>query len=174
MAWIHEGQLDGEGLKAALVVSRFNGFITSKLLEGATDCLLRHGVQDEDMDVFMVPGAWEIPAMAARLAHSGGFDMVICLGAVIRGETPHFDLVAAESAKGVAQAGMDAKIPVAYGIVTADTVEQAVDRAGAKGGNRGFDAALTALEMVNLYRQVYGFSDLDEVGEDTTEEPAGR
>ncbi len=174
MAWIHEGQLDGEGLKAALVVSRFNGFITSKLLEGATDCLLRHGVQDGDMDVFMVPGAWEIPAMAARLADSGGFDMVICLGAVIRGETPHFDFVAAESAKGVAKAGMDAKIPVAYGIVTADTVEQAVDRAGAKSGNRGFDAALTALEMVNLYRQVYGFSDLDESGEDTMEEPAGR
>lgn len=173
MAWIHEGQLDGEGLKVALVVSRFNGFITSKLLEGATDCLLRHGVQDEDMDVFMVPGAWEIPAMAARLALSDGFDMVICLGAVIRGETPHFDFVAAESAKGVAKAGMDAKIPVAYGIVTADTVEQAVDRAGAKSGNRGFDAALTALEMVNLYRQVYGFSDLDEKGEDAMEEPAG-
>lgn len=174
MAWIHEGQLDGEGLKAALVVSRFNGFITSKLLEGATDCLLRHGVQDEDMDVFMVPGAWEIPAMAARLADSGGFDMVICLGAVIRGETPHFDFVAAESAKGVAQAGLGAKIPVAYGIVTADTVEQAVDRAGAKSGNRGFDAALTALEMANLYRQVYGFSDIDENGEDPVEEAAGK
>lgn len=174
MAWIHEGQLDGEGLKAALVVSRFNGFITSKLLEGATDCLLRHGVMDEDIDVFMVPGAWEVPAMAARLAGSGGFDMVICLGAVIRGETPHFDFVAAESAKGIAQAGLIAKIPVAYGMITADTVEQAVDRAGAKSGNRGFDAALTALEMVNLYRQVYGFSDTGEDGENPAEEPAGR
>jgi 6,7-dimethyl-8-ribityllumazine synthase len=159
MAWIHEGQLDGEGLKTALVVSRFNGFITSKLLEGATDCLLRHGVLDEDMDVFMVPGAWEIPAMAARLARSGGFDLVICLGAVIRGETPHFDQVAGETARGVGRAGMEADIPVVYGIVTADTVEQAVDRAGAKSGNRGFDAAMTGLEMVNLYRQVYGFRD---------------
>jgi len=124
---------------------------------------------------FQTPGTWELGRSTAELfAHSGGFDMVICLGAVIRGETPHFEYVAAESAKGVAQAGMDAKIPVAYGIVTADTVEQAVDRAGAKGGNRGFDAALTALEMVNLYRQVYGFSDLDETGEDAMEEPAGR
>lgn len=170
MAWIHEGQLDGEGLRAALVVSRFNGFITSKLLEGATDCFLRHGVQDEDMDVFMVPGCWEIPAMAAKVAATGGFDMVVCLGAVIRGETPHFDFVAAESAKGVARAGMEACVPVIYGIVTADTVEQAVDRAGAKSGNRGFDAALTALEMTNLYRQVYGDSPGNEPGEETVDE----
>ncbi len=156
MARVHEGKLDGKGLKAALVVSRFNSFITSKLLEGAADCLLRHGVKDEDMDVFMVPGAWEIPATAAGLAGSGGFDLVICLGAVIRGETPHFDQVAGETARGIGRVGMEAKVPVIYGIVTADTVEQAVDRAGAKGGNRGFDAAMTGLEMVSLYRKIAG------------------
>ncbi|OPL18160.1 MAG: 6,7-dimethyl-8-ribityllumazine synthase [Candidatus Aegiribacteria sp. MLS_C] len=151
MTWIHEGKLDGEGIRPAIIVSRFNSFITGKLLEGALDCLERHNVDTDDIDVFWVPGAWEIPALALRVADTGLFDCVICLGAVIRGETPHFEYVSAESAKGVAQAAMLTDVPVVYGIVTADTVEQAVDRAGTKSGNRGFDAAMTALEMTALY-----------------------
>ena len=156
MVWIHEGQLGGEGLKPALVVSRFNSFITGRLLDGALDCLERHGVLSEDIDVFWVPGSWEIPPMAHRLACTEAFDMVICLGAIIRGDTPHFDYVCSESAKGVAQAAMMAEVPVIYGIVTADTVDQAIDRAGTKAGNKGFDAAMTGLEMVSLYTTVYG------------------
>lgn len=158
MAWIHEGQLDGENLKIAIVVSRFNSFITGRLLDGAQDCLLRHGVDEEDINVFWVPGAWEIPAVASNLAKSRSFDAVICLGAIIRGETPHFDFVASENAKGIAQAGMNSTVPVVYGMVTADTVEQAIDRAGTKSGNKGFDAALSAIELVNLYEQMHGFT----------------
>ena len=158
MAWIHEGRLDGENLKIAIVVSRFNSFITGRLLDGAQDCLLRHGVEEESIDVFWVPGAWEIPAVAANLACSRSFAAVICLGAIIRGDTPHFDFVASENAKGIAQAGMNTSVPVIYGVLTADTVEQAVDRAGAKGGNKGFDAAMTALELVSLYEQIHGFT----------------
>lgn len=154
MTWIHEGKLDGEGVRPAIIVSRFNSFITGKLLEGALDCLERHNVDTDDIDVFWVPGAWEIPALAVRVADTGLFDCVICLGAVIRGETPHFEYVSAESAKGVAQAAMLTDVPVIYGVVTADTVEQAVDRAGTKSGNRGFDAAMTALEMTALYDHV--------------------
>lgn len=154
MTWIHEGKLDGEGLKPAIIVSRFNSFITGKLLDGALDCLERHNVETDDINVFWVPGAWEIPALAVRVADTGIFDCVICLGAVIRGETPHFEYVSAESAKGVAQAAMLTDVPVIYGVVTADTVEQAVDRAGTKSGNKGFDAAMTALEMTALYDHV--------------------
>ncbi|NOQ23548.1 MAG: 6,7-dimethyl-8-ribityllumazine synthase [Candidatus Aegiribacteria sp.] len=159
MTWIHEGQLDGTGIKPAVVVSRFNNFITKKLLDGALDCLERHGVNTDDINVFWVPGAWEISPVAVRIADTGLFDCVICLGAVIRGETPHFEYVSAESAKGVSQAAMLADVPVIYGIITADTVEQAVDRAGTKSGNKGFDAAMTALEMTALYEHV---ADLEE------------
>jgi 6,7-dimethyl-8-ribityllumazine synthase len=158
MAWIHEGQLGGVNLKIAIVVSRFNSFITGRLLDGAQDCLLRHGVEEEDVDVFWVPGAWEIPAVASNLAASKSFDAVICLGAIIRGDTPHFDYVASENAKGIAQAGMNSQVPVIYGMVTADTVEQAIDRAGTKNGNKGFDAAMTALELVDLYEQIQTFT----------------
>lgn len=158
MAWIHEGVLDGKGLKIAIVVSRFNSFITGRLLDGAQDCLIRHGVEEEDIDVFWVPGAWEIPAVASTLAKSRSFDVVICLGAIIRGETPHFDYVASENAKGIGLAGINSQVPVIYGMITADTVDQAVDRAGTKSGNKGFDAAMTALEMANLYEQIHGFT----------------
>jgi 6,7-dimethyl-8-ribityllumazine synthase len=159
MTWIHEGQLDGTGIRPAIVVSRFNSFITQKLLDGSLDCLERHGVNTDDINVFWVPGAWEIPPVAVRLADTGLFDCVICLGAVIRGETPHFEYVSAESSKGIAQAAMLADVPVVYGIITADTVDQAVDRAGTKSGNKGFDAAMTALEMTALYEHV---ADLEE------------
>lgn len=154
MTWTHEGKLKGSGLKPAVVVSRFNSFITGKLLEGALDCLERHGVDSDDIHVFRVPGAWEIPPLAVKVAETGNFDCVVCLGAVIRGETPHFEYVSSESAKGVATAAMQTDVPVIYGIITADTVEQAVDRAGTKSGNRGFDAAMTALEMTSLYRHL--------------------
>ena len=163
MAWIHEGQLEGDGLRPAIVVSRFNNFITKKLLDGALDCLERHGVETDDINVFWVPGAWEIPPISVRLADTGEFDCVICLGAVIRGDTPHFEYVSSESAKGVAQSAMLSDVPVFYGVITADTVEQAVDRAGTKSGNKGFDAAMTALEMVGLYDLI---NDIEESGED--------
>ena len=163
MAWIHEGQLDGDGIRPAIVVSRFNSFITKKLLDGALDCLERHGVETDDINVFWVPGAWEIPPVSVRLADTGDFDCVICLGAVIRGDTPHFEYVSAESAKGVAQSAMLSDVPVIYGVITADTVEQAVDRAGTKSGNKGFDAAMTALEMIGLYDLI---NDIEESGED--------
>lgn len=170
MVWIHEGQLNGEGLRPAIVVSRFNSFITGRLLDGALDCLERHGVLSEDIDVFWVPGAWEIAPMALKLASSDAFDLLLCLGAVIRGETPHFEYVSSESAKGVTLAALEAEIPVIYGIVTADTIEQAIDRAGTKAGNKGFDAAMTGLEMVSLYDTVYGFGDDDDDDEEPTEE----
>jgi 6,7-dimethyl-8-ribityllumazine synthase len=165
MAWIHEGHLDGRKLGVAIVVGRFNGFITERLLEGALDCLERHGVDPEEIDVFRVPGAWEIPPVAGKLSLTGDYDAVICLGAVIRGDTPHFEYVAAESAKGIASVAMNSDIPVIYGIITADSVDQAIDRAGAKSGNKGFDAAMTALEMAGLYRFIDG-----EVEEEDTPE----
>lgn len=152
MGKVYEGQLLGEGLRFALVVSRFNEFISRKLLEGALDALGRHGVAAEDVDVAWVPGSFEIPLTAARLARSGRFDAVICLGAVIRGATPHFDYVAAEVAKGVAQVGLQTGVPVLFGVLTTDTIEQAVERAGTKAGNKGFDAAMAAIEMANLLR----------------------
>ena len=162
MAWIHEGYLGGEGLRIGIAVGRFNSVITQKLLDGALDCLERHGTVEDDVDVFWVPGAWELPAVAGRLVDTERYHAIICLGAVIRGETPHFDYVSSESAKGVAQLAMSSGVPVIYGIVTADTVDQAVDRAGAKAGNRGWDAALAALEMVDLYEQIVMIDAYDE------------
>ncbi|MBM3214309.1 6,7-dimethyl-8-ribityllumazine synthase [Candidatus Poribacteria bacterium] len=151
---VFEGHLVGTGLRIAIVVGRFNEFITSKLLSGAQDGLTRHGVDAEAIDVYWVPGAFEVPTIAARAAGSGKYDAVICLGAVIRGSTPHFDYVASESAKGVAAVGRETGVPTIYAILTTDTIEQAVERAGTKAGNRGFDAALTAIEMANLCRAI--------------------
>ena len=150
----YEGKLTAEGLNFAIVVGRFNEFITGKLLGGAMDALGRHGAQAEQIEVAWAPGSFEIPLVAQKLADSGKYDAVICLGAVIRGATPHFEYVAAEAAKGIAQAGLRSGVPVIYGIVTADTIEQAVERAGTKSGNRGFDAAVSAMEMANLMREL--------------------
>jgi 6,7-dimethyl-8-ribityllumazine synthase len=147
-----EGKLDAKGVKFALVVSRFNNFLTDKLVEGALDCLIRHGAADKDQTVAYVPGALEIPAAASRLASSGKFDAVICLGAVVRGDTPHFDYVAAESAKGISRLGLEHKLPVIYGVITADTLEQAIERAGTKAGNKGWDAAVSLVETLNLLK----------------------
>ncbi len=145
------GSLNVKGNKFAIIVSRFNDFLTAKLKDGALDCLIRHGALEKDLTVVWVPGSFEIPPVAARLADSDKYDAVICLGAIIRGQTPHFDYVASEAAKGVARLAMDKKKPVIFGIVTADTLEQAIERAGTKHGNKGFQAALSAIEMVNLY-----------------------
>ena len=149
-----EGKLIGEGLKIALVVSRFNSFITERLLEGALDCLRRKGVAEADLTLVRVPGAWEIPLVAKRLAQSKAHDAVVCLAAVIRGATPHFDYVASEVSKGVAQVSLDSGVPVLYGILTTDTLEQAVERAGSKAGNKGFAAAEAVIEMVNLLKEL--------------------
>jgi len=147
---IYEGKLNGKGMKFALVVGRFNELISSRLYEGALDCLRRHDVADGDVDSAWVPGAFEMPLVAKRLAASGKYDAVICLGAVIRGGTPHFEYVAAEAAKGIAKVSLDSGVPVVFGVLTTDSIEQAVERAGAKGGNKGWSAASTALEMANL------------------------
>ena len=149
-----EGKLDAKGLKVGLVVSRFNNFLTDKLVDGALDCLVRHGADISKQTVARVPGSFEIPPAAARMAESGKFDAVICLGAVIRGDTPHFDYIANEVSKGVAKLGMDHKIPVIFGVITTDTLEQAIERAGTKAGNKGWDAAMAAIEMVNLYQAI--------------------
>ena len=154
MPTIYEGNLIGTNLKIGIVVSRFNGFITTKLLDGALDSLKRHGVNLDDLDVFWTPGAFELPATAKRLAEKGRYDAIVCLGAVIRGATPHFDYVANESAKGIAQVGLNTGVPVIYGVITTDTIEQAIERAGTKAGNKGAEAAVTAIEMANLYRQI--------------------
>lgn len=151
---IHEGELSAQGKKTAIIVSRFNSFITEKLLAGATDCLLRHGGTDEDITVAWVPGSWEIPLVAKRAVESERYDAVICLGAVIRGDTPHFDYVAAEVSKGIAAISLESGVPVSFGVLTTDTVDQAIDRAGTKAGNKGFDAAQSALEMVNLLQKM--------------------
>jgi len=153
---VRQGQLDATGKRFAIVVSRFNEFITQKLLSGALDCLERHGAREEDLEVAWVPGAFEIPYVAMKLATAGKYDGIICLGAVIRGATPHFDYVASEVAKGVARVAMDTGLPVVYGVITADTIEQALERAGTKAGNKGFDAALAAIELVDLYRHLSG------------------
>jgi 6,7-dimethyl-8-ribityllumazine synthase len=145
-----EGHLDGKGLRVGIVVSRFNSFVTTKLLDGAVDALRRHGVVQTDIVVAWVPGAFEIPLVAQRMARSAAHDAVVCLGAVIRGDTPHFDYVAGESAKGVAQVALDAEIPVIYGIVTSENLEQAIERAGTRMGNKGAEAALAAIEMARL------------------------
>jgi 6,7-dimethyl-8-ribityllumazine synthase len=149
-----EGMLVGKGLKFGLVASRFNDFITGRLVEGAEDALLRHGVKAEDIDVAWVPGAFEIPIVAKKMAQAGRYDAVICLGAVIRGGTPHFDYIAAEVTKGVAMVGLETGLPVIYGMITADTLEQAIERAGTKEGNQGFKAASAAIEMANLFKNI--------------------
>lgn len=149
-----EGELTAGGLRFAIIVSRFNSFITERLLGGAVDALERMGASGDSIKVVKVPGSLEIPVVARELGKHGDFDAIICLGAVIRGETPHFDYVASESAKGVAAASLETGVPTIYGILTCNTLEQAIDRAGAKGGNKGFDAALTAIEMANLLKDL--------------------
>ena len=151
---VYEGHLLGEGLTFGIVVSRFNSFVTEKLLAGALDALKRHGVELDTVDVFWTPGAFEIPGVAKRLAESEKYDTVLCLGAVIRGATPHFDYVAAESAKGIAHLSGSTGIPVIYGVITTDTIEQALERAGIKAGNKGSEAAVAGIETANLYKVV--------------------
>ncbi|NCO68479.1 MAG: 6,7-dimethyl-8-ribityllumazine synthase [Nitrospirae bacterium CG_4_10_14_0_8_um_filter_41_23] len=151
---IIEGELQAKGLKFGVVISRFNDFITSRLLDGAKDALLRHGAKEEDIDVIKVPGSFEIPMVAKRLALKGTYNAIICLGTVIRGATPHFEYIAAEVSKGIASASMETGIPIAFGIITSDTIEQAVERAGTKSGNKGWDAAITAIEMAQLLKKL--------------------
>jgi len=150
------GKLLGEGLRFGVVVSRFNDFITDKLLEGAQDSLSRHGVNEEDIDIAWAPGSFEIPLVAKKMAESGRYDAVICLGAVIRGGTPHFDYIASEVSKGIAKVGLDTGLPVILGVITADTLEQAIERAGTKSGNYGSQAAVHAIEMANLGKAIAG------------------
>ena len=151
---IIQGNLIAEGLKIAICASRFNEFITSKLIGGAKDALERHGAKESDLDLIWVPGAFELPLAAKKLASSGKYDAVICLGAVIRGSTSHYDYVCAEVSKGIAAVALGSEVPVAFGVLTTDTIEQAIERAGTKAGNKGFDAAVTAVEMANLLRQI--------------------
>lgn len=145
-----EGNYCGQGMKVGIVASRFNEFITSKLVGGADDCLRRHGVAEDDIECAWVPGAYEIPLMAKKMAQSGKYDAVICVGAVIRGATSHYDYVCNECSKGIAMVSLETGIPVLFGVVTTDTIEQAIERAGTKAGNKGYDCAMSALEMVNL------------------------
>ncbi len=149
-----EGKVVAEGVKVGIVAARFNEFIVSKLVGGAQDALIRHGVNDDDIDLAWVPGAFEIPMIAKKMALSGKYDMVLCLGAVIRGSTSHYDLVCNECAKGVAQVGLEAGLPVLFGVVTTDTIEQAIERAGTKAGNKGYDVACSGIEMVNLIKKL--------------------
>ncbi len=151
-----EAKLDAQGLRFALIVSRFNEALTSRLERGAVDCLLRHGADEERITICRVPGAWELPLLASRLATSGAFDAVVALGVLVRGGTPHFDLIAAEVAKGLAGVAIGSGVPVTFGVVTADTLEQAVERSGTKLGNKGWDAALAAVEMARLYQALAG------------------
>jgi 6,7-dimethyl-8-ribityllumazine synthase len=152
MAKVFEGQLTAGGLRFAIIVSRFNSFITERLLGGAMDALTRAGGDAELIDVIKVPGSWEVPMIAGEVARQHRYDAIICLSAVIRGDTPHFDYVAGEAAKGIAHVASETGVPVAFGVLTTNTLEQAIDRAGAKSGNKGFDAAMTAIEMANLLR----------------------
>jgi 6,7-dimethyl-8-ribityllumazine synthase len=154
MARVVEGQLTAKGFSFGIVASRFNDFITARLLEGALDALRRHGAEEERIVIAKVPGSYEIPLVAKRMAASKQYDAVICLGAVIRGATPHFDYIASEVAKGVAMAGLETGVPIAFGVLTTDSIEQAVERAGSKAGNKGFDAACSAIEMANLMREL--------------------
>ncbi len=154
MPRVIEGKLDASGLRFGIVVSRFNEFITGKLLEGALDGLRRHNADDDDIEVAWVPGSFEIPLAAKKMAECGRYDAVICVGAVIRGSTTHFDFVAGEAAKGIALAGMQTGVPVIFGVITTETIEQAIERAGTKLSNRGFEAAATAIEMVNVLKQI--------------------
>lgn len=151
---IIEGELQAKGLRFGIIVSRFNDFITSKLLEGTIDALTRHGAKQEDIEVVKVPGSFEIPLVAKKMASKGSYNAVICLGTVIRGATPHFDYVAAEVSKGIATASLDTGIPIAFGIITSDTIEQAIERAGTKAGNKGWDAAITAIEMAQVIKKI--------------------
>jgi 6,7-dimethyl-8-ribityllumazine synthase len=154
MPKVLEGQLSAEGFRFGIIVSRFNDFISSRLVEGAMDALLRHGATEEQVSVIKVPGAFEIPLTAKKLAESGRYDAVICLGAVIRGSTPHFDYVAAEVSKGIANVSLESRIPVTFGVLTTDNLEQAIERAGSKSGNKGYDSAMAAIEMVNLFKEL--------------------
>ena len=156
MPKVTEGKLNAKGLKFGIVVSRFNDFICEHLLSGAMDVLIRNGAEDGNIEVFKVPGAFEIPQAAKKVALSKRFDAVICLGAVIRGSTPHFEYIAAEVSKGVAMVGLEGEVPVTFGVLTTDNLEQAIERAGTKSGNKGWDAALSAIEMANLYREMKG------------------
>lgn len=149
-----EGNYCGNGLRIALVASRFNEFITSKLISGAEDCLKRHGVADEDITLAWVPGAFEIPLMAKKMAMNGSYDAIICLGAVIRGATYHYEMVCNEAAKGIAQVSLNTGIPVLFGVITTDTIEQAIERAGTKAGNKGYDCAMSALELANAFKSI--------------------
>lgn len=151
---VYEGKLNGEGFRFGIVVSRFNEFITSHLLAGALDALVRNGAADKDVDVFKVPGSFEIPFAARRLALQNRYDAIICLGAVIRGDTPHYEYIAAEVTKGIAATALETQVPISFGVLTTDTLEQAIQRAGSKEGNKGWDAAVTALEMVNLQKSL--------------------
>ena len=151
---VYEGKLTGEGLKIGIVASRFNEFITSKLISGAEDCLKRHGVRDEDITLVWVPGAFEIPLMAKKMVMNMSFDAVICLGAVIRGATSHYEMVCNETTKGIAQVSLNSGIPVLFGVITTDTIEQAIERAGTKAGNKGYDCAMSAIEMANLSKEI--------------------
>lgn len=154
MPEIVEGHLSAEGFRFAIIVSRFNDFICSKLTEGAMDALLRHGCKEDQVFVVRVPGAFEMPLAAKRVAQSGKYDAVICLGAVIRGSTPHFDYVAAEVSKGLANVGLESNIPVTFGVLTTDNLEQAIERAGSKSGNKGYEAAMAAIEMADLFKKL--------------------
>ena len=154
MAKVIEGKLSAKGVKFGLVVSRFNDFINKRLMDGALDALNRHGAEDKNISIIMVPGSFEIPLMAKKLADSGNYDAVICLGAVIRGATPHFEYISAEVTKGVAQVALDTGVPISFGILTTDNIEQAIERAGTKSGNKGWDAAISAIEMVNVLKSV--------------------
>ena len=151
---IIEGQLDAKGIKVALIASRWNDVVTSRLVEAARDAFVRHGADEKSLDLIKVPGSFELPQVAAKLATAGRYDAVVALGCLIRGETPHFDLLAAEAAKGLAAAGVSSGVPMIFGVLTCDTMEQAIDRAGGKAGNKGWDAALAAIEMVSLYRRL--------------------
>jgi 6,7-dimethyl-8-ribityllumazine synthase len=155
---VHQGNLKADGLRFGIVASRWNDFLTARLIEGALDAFERLGASESDVEIFRVPGAFEIPLLTRKVAGSGRFDSVICLGAILRGQTPHFDFVAGEATKGIGQAAIESGIPVVYGIITADTLEQAIDRAGVKAGNKGFEAAMVAVEMVNLHRLVADMS----------------
>jgi len=154
MSKLFSGNVVGTGLRIGLVASRWNDFMGSRLLEGAKDALIRHGVAEEDIDVALVPGSFELPLVAQKMAQSGRYDAVVCLGVVIRGATPHFDYIAGEAAKGIAQASWQSGIPVTFGVITSDTIEQAIERAGSKAGNKGVEAALAAIEMANLLRRL--------------------
>ena len=148
------GELKAAGKKFAIVVSRFNDFLTAKLKDGAVDCLVRHGASQDEIAIIWVPGSFEIPSVAGRIAGTGKYDAIICLGALVRGQTPHFDFIASEVAKGIGKVGLESAVPVIFGVVTADTLEQAIERAGTKQGNKGFDAAMSAIEMVSLYAKL--------------------